>query len=172
MKKGKRWTEERTTILDHVRKKVEQVENYDQILSYCNTCLCIYINPKKEGVPKLLRKLSEEEKNILTETVESLNKIYPPPESDYLLGKGFKDFTGGICKSCLAISQGGKIIRRKQLEEGCFDCFGRGLGFCDQEGMCCYHNLCVISYEENNVWKERIERLKIAGIYLNAFPLR
>jgi hypothetical protein len=33
-------------------------------------------------------------------------------------------------------------IRRKQLREGFFDCFGRASCYCDQSG-CKYRNVCL-----------------------------
>ena len=55
--------------------------------------------------------------------------------------------THGICAECIARSATAEKIRRKQLEEGHFDCFGTANhGYCDQYD-CKYRKLCV--------WDER-----------------
>jgi len=50
-------------------------------------------------------------------------------------------FSHGLCKVCLRETLT-PTIRRKQLREGFFDCFGRASCYCDQIG-CKYRNVCL-----------------------------
>jgi hypothetical protein len=50
-------------------------------------------------------------------------------------------YSHGLCESCLkeALTP---IYRKRQRDEGNFDCFGKSVGFCDQR-QCKYHRMCV-----------------------------
>lgn len=49
--------------------------------------------------------------------------------------------SGGLCKSCLKESLA-SLYRKRQLEEGNFDCFGKATDYCDQL-QCKYRDLCL-----------------------------
>lgn len=58
-------------------------------------------------------------------------------------GKGEESelYSHGLCKDCareLLIP----TVRRKQIKEGNFDCFGKARSYCDQL-MCKYRLICV-----------------------------
>jgi DNA-directed RNA polymerase subunit RPC12/RpoP len=50
-------------------------------------------------------------------------------------------YSHGLCKDCARILLI-PTIRRKQLREGNFDCFGKALSYCDQN-LCKYKLVCL-----------------------------
>lgn len=50
--------------------------------------------------------------------------------------------SGGICKPCLKESLV-PLYRKRQLEEGNFDCYGKAARYCDQI-RCRYRELCLV----------------------------
>jgi hypothetical protein len=50
-------------------------------------------------------------------------------------------FSHGLCKPCLRESLT-TTVRRRQLREGNFDCFGRAVDYCDQM-TCRYRDVCL-----------------------------
>lgn len=50
-------------------------------------------------------------------------------------------YSDGFCKPC-ARKQLLHLLRKKQREQGNFDCFGKSKGFCDQIN-CTYRIFCV-----------------------------
>lgn len=61
-------------------------------------------------------------------------------------GEGTPELDGyshGLCLYCLkeALTP---LYRKRQMQEGSFDCFGRAEGFCDQYG-CKYREICLVS---------------------------
>ncbi len=55
-------------------------------------------------------------------------------------------FSHGLCKSCARILLM-HTVRKKQLREGNFDCFGRATNFCDQY-ECKYRSVCLKTEDE------------------------
>jgi hypothetical protein len=51
-------------------------------------------------------------------------------------------YSHGLCLTCLRETLT-PTVRRKQLREGNFDCFGRSACYCDQE-KCKYRQVCLI----------------------------
>ena len=59
-------------------------------------------------------------------------------------GEGIPELEGyshGLCLACLREALA-PIYRKRQIEEGNFDCFARSTGFCDQI-MCKYRRICL-----------------------------
>ncbi|MFH1076172.1 MAG: hypothetical protein V1753_04925 [Pseudomonadota bacterium] len=59
----------------------------------------------------------------------------------WIKGEESELYSHGLCKECakmLLIP----TIRRKQADEGNFDCFGKATSYCDQPS-CKYKDLCV-----------------------------
>lgn len=52
-------------------------------------------------------------------------------------------YSHGLCLQCLREALV-PLYRRRQVQEGHFDCFGRSTGYCDQS-ECKYHRICVAS---------------------------
>ena len=50
-------------------------------------------------------------------------------------------YSHGVCVNCLKIKLT-PIYRKRQLEEGNFDCFAKAINFCDQLN-CSYLKLCL-----------------------------
>ncbi len=50
--------------------------------------------------------------------------------------------SGSLCKPCLKESLV-PVFRKRQLQEGNFDCFGKAANYCDQS-QCRYKELCLI----------------------------
>jgi hypothetical protein len=52
-------------------------------------------------------------------------------------------YSHGLCGLCLKEALI-PLYRKKQAEEGNFDCFGKAQGFCDQCG-CKYREICLLA---------------------------
>jgi hypothetical protein len=50
-------------------------------------------------------------------------------------------FSHGLCAACLKEALI-PLYRKRQTEEGNFDCFGKASGFCDQQA-CKYRTVCL-----------------------------
>ncbi len=66
-------------------------------------------------------------------------------EKDSEFPWGPEDFSSSLCKPCFrkAISS---VIRKRQLNEGNFDCFGKAQRYCDQP-ECRYRSWCLPAEE-------------------------
>ena len=62
-------------------------------------------------------------------------------EKDSVIPWGPENFSSSLCNSCF-IEVASPIIRKKQLKEGNFDCFGRAGTYCDQL-RCKYRRCCL-----------------------------
>ena len=64
-------------------------------------------------------------------------------EKDAIIPWGPDDYSSSFCNTCFkeVIS---RVIHRKQLKEGNFDCFGKSSGYCDQFA-CKYRELCLLT---------------------------
>jgi hypothetical protein len=51
-------------------------------------------------------------------------------------------YSHGLCAECLKLGLT-PIYRKRQLEEGNFDCFAKSEGYCDQSN-CRYKDICLI----------------------------
>ena len=62
-------------------------------------------------------------------------------QKESVISWGPDDISSSLCDVCFreVISP---MIRKKQLKEGNFDCFGRAGGYCDQSG-CKYNKWCL-----------------------------
>jgi hypothetical protein len=52
-------------------------------------------------------------------------------------------YSHGLCGLCLKEALI-PLYRKRQAEEGHFDCFGRAQGFCDQSA-CMYREVCLVA---------------------------
>ncbi|HQN19316.1 MAG TPA: hypothetical protein PKV86_09260 [Syntrophobacteraceae bacterium] len=52
-------------------------------------------------------------------------------------------YSHGLCGPCLKEALI-PLYRKRQVEEGNFDCFGRSQGFCDQS-HCIYREICLLA---------------------------
>lgn len=74
---------------------------------------------------------------------------------DVIWGEGGPDtdgcYSSGLCTTCIkeALTP---LYRKRQLNEGNFDCFGRACGYCDQFN-CKYYKPCVL-----NVFSEQSQK--------------
>lgn len=50
-------------------------------------------------------------------------------------------YSHGLCIMCLRDALA-PLYRKRQVEEGHFDCFGKAAGYCDQE-TCKYREICL-----------------------------
>lgn len=55
----------------------------------------------------------------------------------------YKELSHGFCKDCF-MERCSHSIRKRQLNEGNFDCFGKAKDYCDQRD-CTYMDVCVDS---------------------------
>jgi len=62
-------------------------------------------------------------------------------KKDCVVPWGPDDCSGSLCTACF-IDVASPTIRKKQLKEGHFDCFGRARGYCDQS-ECKYRRWCL-----------------------------
>ena len=62
-------------------------------------------------------------------------------KKDTAMHWGPEDFTSSFCNDCFIVVAS-SVIRKKQLKEGNFDCFGKAGGYCDQFG-CKYRRWCL-----------------------------
>jgi hypothetical protein len=54
---------------------------------------------------------------------------------------GPDDYSSSLCRTCF-VKVVSPLIRKKQLSEGNFDCFGKAHAYCDQK-MCKYRCWCL-----------------------------
>jgi hypothetical protein len=52
-------------------------------------------------------------------------------------------YSHGLCRPCLKEALI-PLYRKRQVQEGNFDCFGRSQGFCDQ-CACRYREICLVA---------------------------
>ena len=104
------------------------------------------------------------EKDLLLRTLRPLNRTYPPIPQYVWNAFGLRELSAGFCNTCMAGSRLGDATRSQQRKEGNFDCFGRGLEFCNQKD-CSYFKICVVSREEYFFWLRRVEFLKEMSQY-------
>jgi hypothetical protein len=62
-------------------------------------------------------------------------------EKDSLIAWGPDDYSGSLCSFCF-LEVISPIIRRRQLREGDFECFGKTGGSCNQDD-CKYRRWCL-----------------------------
>ena len=56
-------------------------------------------------------------------------------------------YSHGVCKKCLKLGLT-EIYRKRQVEEGSFDCFAKSSGYCDRLD-CKYRELCLYMEERD-----------------------
>ncbi len=151
-------------ILEEVACDIKCVRGYQDIVKHCSYCYGFYFDQNDSRTLYRFKKLPRDEKRTFLLALRKLRAFFPPINHFVWNRFGLEELTGGFCKLCQSGSLLGDKKRRKQIEEGNFDCFGKGLIFCDQE-QCTYLEECLATREEYYFWLKRVEFLKEMGSY-------
>ena len=151
-------------ILEEVGCDIKCVRNYKDILKHCSYCYGFYFDQKDSKALHGFKRIPKDEKDAFLLALRKL-RAFSPPIPHYIWNNfGLNELTGGFCKLCRSGSRLGDTKRKNQIEEGNFDCFGRGLEFCSQD-KCTYLEECLAKREEYYLWLRRVEFLKEMNQY-------
>lgn len=140
-------------------------EGYESLLRQCFVCFGFWVDKENESAERLIMNAEKWQVLTLFSSIKRLNELFPSVLPEVLVECGFPLISHGICKPCFSLSRGGEIIRARQIKEGNFDCFGKGLRYCDQ-GQCSFYDPCVVKDEEYyRLWLRRVTILKEKGLY-------
>ncbi len=161
--------DDRRKIIDNLKICAE----YVWLLGICIDCHSLYFKhedfqePKDVYRGKKIGQFSHKLKMVKT-AVKYINGVMPPLTPTDLMEAEIEDFSGSLCCLCYALAGNGKLIRRKQIQEGNSPCFGSGVESCIHTD-CLYYKTCVVDRPRLNTWRKRIQH---KGLFKNVKHLR